>query len=191
MLAQRHVANSAGHTKYYTGKPCHKGHVTYRYVNSGMCAGCQSERAKGAWAAGKRQVFKDRPGINKKWNDSEKAKAAKQAWKDRDPKRAWAVYATGTAKGRATLRGLPFNLTSSYVLSITPDRCPVFDTPFTFMGNSKLGPTSASIDRLDPALGYVEGNVVVVSVKANAIKNAYGANDIRRVADWLAEKGYY
>jgi ribosomal protein L9 len=49
---------------------------------------------------------------------------------------------------------------------------------------------SASLDRLNPSLGYIEGNVVVISMKANAIKNAYGAQDIARVAEWLEEQGY-
>ena len=189
-FCSRIEAKNAGHTKYFTGKPCHKGHTTYRYVASGMCAACTSENAKKEWAAGKRQPQNERAAINKRWNASEKAREAKQKWKDKNPKRAWAVYVTGGAKTRAALKQVPFDLTSDYVESITPDVCPVFGTPFTFVGNTKIGADSASLDRLDPAAGYVIGNVVVISVKANMIKNAYGSADIAKVAEWLKGRGY-
>lgn len=187
--SQRLEARMLGMTKYYTGKPCHKGHVTYRYVSSGMCAKCSSDRAKMLWNAGVRQEYKDRPAIDRKWNASIKAKESKAKWKESNPKRAWAVYATGGAKGRANLKGIPFSITSKYVLSITPDSCPVFGTPFSFIYNKHIKPESASLDRLDPNKGYVEGNVVVISVKANMIKNAYTSDDVAAVAAWMRTLG--
>ena len=183
-------AHRTGLKKYFTNKPCKNGHFSYRYVASGMCAECYSHKAKKAWADGVRQKFKDRPGINKKWNHSEKAKIAKSRWKNKNPKRAWAVYATGGAKLRAALKGIEFNLTSNYVEAITPDKCPVFGEPFLFVGNKVMQPFSASLDRLDPNKGYVEGNVVVISVKANSIKNAYGSKEILAVGAWLQEQGH-
>lgn len=190
MPTTRASALSQGYTKYATDKACKNGHVTYRYTASGVCAQCAAEKAALAWAAGKRQSNAVREVAKHNWNASEKAKTAKQRWKDKDPKRAWAVYATGTAKARAKLAGIPFNLTSEYINSITPDCCPVFDTPFTFIGNKKPTPESATLDRLKPENGYTVGNVVVVSMKANTIKNAYTSQDIRIVADWLQEQGY-
>ena len=183
-------AKNLGQTKYFTGKECHKGHIAYRYVASGLCSQCSSEKAKKAWSSGKRQIFKDRPAINRKWNSSDKGKEAKRKWLEKDPKRAWAVFATGTAKIRAALKGIAFELTSEYVRSITPDKCPVFGIEFQFIGNKKITPNAASLDRLDPSKGYVKGNVVVICLKANMIKNAYGSNDIFAVANWLKAQGY-
>lgn len=183
----RIVAHKLGYTKYFTGRECKNGHISYRYVASGLCAACASEKAKNNWAAGKRQVFKDRPAINKRWNSSVKARHAKQRWKEKNPKRAWAVYATGAAKLRAALKGIDFDLTSDYVESITPDACPVFKEPFMFIGNKEMKPFSASLDRLDPEKGYIQGNVVVISIKANGIKSAYGSKDIMAVAQWLQQ----
>lgn len=190
LLRNRIAAKNAGDTKYFTNKPCHKGHITYRYVASGMCAMCASGNAKKNWAVGKRQNSAGRSAVNKRWNDSGKAREAKHKWRENNPKRAWAVYVTGGAKTRAALKQVPFDLTSDYVESITTDVCPVFGTPFTFIGNKKIGTDSASLDRLNPAAGYVIGNVVVVSVKANMIKSAYGSADIAKVAEWLKKKGY-
>ena len=183
-------AHSLGFKKYFTDKPCLRGHISYRYVASGLCAECASVKAKKNWADGVRQTFRDRAATIKKWNDSNKAKQAKEKWKGRNPKRAWAVYATGAAKVRAALKGVDFDITSGYVESITPDVCPIFKESFLFVGNKTMRPFSASLDRLDPNRGYVKGNVVVISVKANSIKNAYGSKDIAAVATWLQQQGH-
>lgn len=182
-------AHRLGHTKYFTNKPCKNGHIFYRYVASGLCAACASAKAKKNWAEGIRQEFKNRDITNKKWNSSEKAKTAKERWKNKNPKRAWAVYATGGAKMRAALKGLDFNLTSDYIESITPDCCPIFNEPFLFIGNKTMQAFSASLDRLDPTKGYVQGNVVVISMKANSIKNAYGSKEVLAVGAWLQQQG--
>lgn len=58
------------------------------------------------------------------------------------------------------------------------------------MGNKVQGPESPSLDRIVPEKGYVEGNVVIISLKANQIKSAYGLKDIKRVAEWMEEQGY-
>ena len=99
-------------------------------------------------------------------------------WRRRNAKKAWAKEA-----------GIPCEIDAAYLISITPERCPVFDTAFIFLGNKKILPTSPSVDRLNPALGYVPGNVVVISMKANSIKSAYGSKDLFKVADWLWEYG--
>ena len=186
----RLAAAQQGYTQYFTGKPCKNGHVSHRYTASGQCAKCACEKAATLWKAGVRQRPEVREKANKNWNDSEKAKIAKQRWREKDPKRAWATYSTGTAKARAALKKLPFDITSEYIDSITPDACPVFGTPFQFIGSKKMSVDSATIDRLDPEKGYVKGNVVVISLKANTMKNAYNSTDLFTVAEWLRSKGY-
>ena len=63
----------------------------------------------------------------------------------------------------------------------------MYGTEFQWVGNKKILPTSASLDRIDPAKGYVKGNLVIISSKANNIKSAYRAADLYKVADWLYE----
>lgn len=36
----RRQAALEGQVRYYTGRPCRKGHLTERYVCSGQCIGC-------------------------------------------------------------------------------------------------------------------------------------------------------
>ncbi len=99
-------------------------------------------------------------------------------------------YFLRDAKNRAKKKNVPFDIDLDYLESIVTDKCPVFDTPFVFgLGNRGLTATSASLDRIIPQLGYVRGNVVFLSHRANTIKhNVDGPDDLLKVAAWLAEK---
>jgi hypothetical protein len=102
-----------------------------------------------------------------------------------NPKKTWIIAALNRAKRRARERGLLYDLNTRYLMSILTTHCPVFGTEFVFSGGVVATPQSPSLDRLDSSMGYVKGNVVVISVKANTIKSAYTAEDIAKVADWL------
>jgi hypothetical protein len=117
----------------------------------------------------------------------ERRKASRAKYEASNPNKIWAKYARRDAKKRALKKGVPFDLSSAYVLSILTDTCPVFGTEFKWMGNGKIIPESPSLDRIIPSLGYVEGNVVIISTKANNIKSAYGSKELYKVADWLYE----
>lgn len=71
------------------------------------------------------------------------------------------------AKVRAEKRGLPFNITTEYIYSIIPKDgiCPVFKVPMRV--NS---PYALSMDKIIPEKGYVVGNVQIISLKANMMK---------------------
>lgn len=182
----RAEAKAQGSTKYFTSLPCHKGHVRHRYTASGLCAGCAYERYK---EVGVPPVSAEsRKRTNDKWNASQKAAESKERWKQKDPKRAWAVYAVGGAKQRAHKTGVAFDLSNEYVRSIIPDVCPIFNTPFVFIGGKKMRLDSPTLDKIKPELGYVKGNVAVISAKANAIKSSATADEIQAVADWLRTK---
>jgi hypothetical protein len=117
----------------------------------------------------------------------ERKREKTRIWKEKNPKRQWAGAAYKGAKFRAKGKGLPFNLTIDYLLSIVTDSCPVFNTVFKFSGNKFARDESPSLDRIDPAKGYVQGNVVVISNKANNIKSAYKSKDLYKVAEWLEQ----
>ena len=108
-----------------------------------------------------------------------------KAWTLRNPKRVWAGTAVKSARHRIKGKEIPFNLTIDYVESILTDSCPIFNTQFKWIGNKKTLETSPTLDRIIPSKGYVIGNVVVISCKANNIKSAYMSTDIFKVAEWL------
>jgi len=98
-----------------------------------------------------------------------------------------------TVKARAKKKNLPFNLTQIYLKSIVTDSCPIFGFPL--MWERKTSNThraayfdSPSLDRLIPEKGYVEGNVVWVSMKANYIKSNATSEELIKVAEWLKTK---
>jgi transposase-like protein len=75
------------------------------------------------------------------------------------------------AKQRAVRKGLPFSITPEDVLRAFPDDgcCPITKEPFK-RGSGKVVPTSMTLDRIVPELGYVPGNIAVISHLANTIK---------------------
>ena|ERR1700741_1154856 len=73
------------------------------------------------------------------------------------------------AKYRAKKRGLAFDLTEMDI--VIPMVCPVFKTSFAFgRGKGKAIDQSPTLDRIDNSKGYVKGNILVVSWRANRIK---------------------
>lgn len=71
-----------------------------------------------------------------------------------------------------------------------PELCPVLGIPMKInKGCSTSRDSSPSIDRFVPALGYVLGNVCVISLKANRIKNNGTPEELMAVALWYANKG--
>ncbi len=58
-----------------------------------------------------------------------------------------------------------------------------------YVGEGKPHEGSPTIDRLDPSKGYVQGNVVVISNKANRIKSNATSDEVMAVAMWMKQKG--
>lgn len=95
----------------------------------------------------------------------------------------------GSAKRRAKRDNVPFSITKDYLLSIATDECPVFHTPFEW-GMSGLGrgyakPNCPTLDRIEPHLGYVEGNVAFISYRANRLKDNGTMQEHYDIADWI------
>lgn len=103
-------------------------------------------------------------------------------WRDKDPRKV--LY--NSAKKRAKERGIDFSIVLDDV--VIPDVCPIFGVPLTTKtdgSHSAAKASSASLDRIDSTLGYIKGNVAVISYKANVIKNNGTAEEHRRIAQWM------
>lgn len=85
-------------------------------------------------------------------------------------------------KTRAKRQGVPFDLSAEDIE--TPEFCPVLGIRLERSTNPNGGVTDCSptVDRLIPELGYVKGNVIVVSHKANRIKNDATVEELEAVA---------
>jgi len=93
------------------------------------------------------------------------------------------------ARRRALRDSVPFSITKQYLMSIAGDECPVFHTPFEWgrsgLGIGKQKPNGPQLDRIEPELGYVEGNVAFLSQKANRMKDSGTMQDHYDIADWI------
>lgn len=83
-------------------------------------------------------------------------------------------------KSKAKRLNIPFDISIEDI--IIPDKCPIFNTPFVF-GIKHIH--NASLDRIDPSKGYTKGNIDVISVRANSIKNDATPDELRQVADYV------
>lgn len=89
------------------------------------------------------------------------------------------------AKRRAKLDGLPFNITLDDI--VIPDVCPVLGIPL-IPGLPANSPNLPSLDRFVPELGYVPGNVTVMSIRANSLKKNATISEVRSLLEWMVSR---
>jgi hypothetical protein len=86
---------------------------------------------------------------------------------------------------------IPFNITIEDL--VIPSHCPILGMPLSFgvkkvseYRNKKQGVPmdSPSVDRIVPELGYVKGNIVIVSYRANLIKTNATVSELIKVAEF-------
>lgn len=73
------------------------------------------------------------------------------------------------AKQRAKRKGLSFTITPDDI--VIPTHCPIFKIKLKRSSTNGPCPTSPSLDRVVSNLGYVPGNVRVISNMANRLKS--------------------
>ena len=92
-----------------------------------------------------------------------------------------------TAKYRAKKRGIPFNIEKQDI--ILPTHCPVLGIKLKLSDLAKNGgaPYSYSLDRIDPNVGYIKGNIMVMSHLANSMKSNATKEQLLSFANWIKE----
>lgn len=87
-------------------------------------------------------------------------------------------------RDRARAKNIPFNLDISDIH--IPEYCPVLGIKLE-RGTGKPTPNSPSIDKIIPALGYVKGNIIIVSYRANTIKNNATVDELTKIATFYTK----
>jgi hypothetical protein len=85
-------------------------------------------------------------------------------------------------KYHAAREGLVFDI--EFADLIWPDVCPVLGIPLDYLAGGKSENT-VTFDQIDPGKGYIKGNVMVMSWRANRIKNDGTAEEHRRIAEFM------
>lgn len=94
------------------------------------------------------------------------------------------VYMFRGAKKRAKSSGIPFSLEIEDI--VIPETCPVFGFPLVKnLGGNGPSNLSPSLDRIIPELGYVKGNVQVISYLANKMKSNATQEQLSLFAKWI------
>ena len=137
-------------------------------VKSSRCKPCYN-----AWYSNDRKV------------NPERYKEMKQRYTVQNEIFSYMVTRVSDYRGRARKLGLPFDLTSKYLEGLWNDqsgRCYYDGTPLKIYQNlGKPTKDSASLDRLIPLNGYVQGNVVWCSYWVNTAKGELTEQEFRNV----------
>ena len=84
------------------------------------------------------------------------------------------------AKANAKKRELEFNLTKEDI--VIPEYCPILKVKLSKKkGNIKYSP---SIDRINNSKGYIKGNVMIISTRANLMKNDASLEELKAFAQY-------
>lgn len=94
------------------------------------------------------------------------------------------------ARQRSLHDGVEFSITEDDIRAVFPAdwRCPVLGIAMQY-GKLRLHDASPTLDRINPAWGYVPGNIAVISYRANRAKGAMTAAELEQIADWMRGKG--
>jgi len=88
-------------------------------------------------------------------------------------------------KQRAKKDSVPFDIDANYLISIYPknNKCPVLGIKMQFGGDDIQ--ISPSVDKIVPEKGYVKGNVVWMSYRANSLKTDASIDELKGLAKWV------
>ena len=108
--------------------------------------------------------------------------AACKRWRIRNQKQSL----LSKARRSAILRGQECTLTlDDFEI---PTHCPIFSMPLRdTTGTGRRSDDTASIERIDNSLGYIPGNVVIISWKANRLKNNATMEELQRIVDFYGK----
>ena len=91
-------------------------------------------------------------------------------------------------KQKAIKLGIPFTIEFEHI--DRPKHCPVLglELNYGWSGENRRDPAKASIDKLIPELGYVPGNVFVISWRANKLKSDMSLQDLEKMLKYIKER---
>lgn len=183
-IISREEARAIGAIRYFTNVPCKHGHVCERHTKSGTCVLCGNQKSK---------EWNNKTGYREQYRvaNSDLIAASNKQWRQNNPDKVKQYNSTQSsrilsqlsqAKRRAAAKGLEFSLTKDDI--IIPDLCPVLGIPIS-RSVEYHSDGSPSIDRVDSSKGYTKDNIVIISWRANRLKNDATADELRQIAEYM------
>jgi len=157
---ERREARALGLKRFNNGRPCLRGHIADRTTSDGRCMTCHRIDMRTRYVAD----------------------PAKDNQRRADRRfRNFAGYLVSNARIRARRLNLPCTITVDDI--VIPPICPVLGIP---MAQDGVG--TPSLDRLVADRGYVPGNVIVVSLRANRLRNNASVEELRAIVSFYEGK---
>jgi hypothetical protein len=114
-------------------------------------------------------------------------KTRSREWKRktaRDPAKR-AARAWSRKKYECAKKKVPFDLHPTDFLP--PKTCPILGINLKYPDAKCVDAATPTLDRIDPRLGYVKGNIIIISHLANAIKSNATPEQIQKVAKFYMD----
>lgn len=87
-------------------------------------------------------------------------------------------------KAKSKKLGIPFDLKVEDLPKVT--HCPILGIELDYTVNTDIRPDNkATLDRYSPNLGYVKGNVHIISWKANRLKSNGTLEEFQKLITWM------
>lgn len=124
--------------------------------------------------------------VHKAWQESNpgKKEASTAAW--RRTEAGWISRMLANARSRAAKKGIPFSIGKDDLKPLMVSHCPALGIELVYHNAGGNRYDSASLDRIVPSLGYVPGNIAVISYKANRMKSDSTEEELWMLAQWVA-----
>lgn len=159
-----------------------------------ICRKCVNNKARENYY----KNWDQRRAVSKSWRvtNSDKAKAQSKRLdpkKKRERQRKWEHShpenrLLNGARTRAKSKNIIFNLELQDIH--IPKFCPVLGLELKISITGKLQNSSPSLDRIKPELGYVKGNIRVISWRANTLKNNATLEELEKITNDLRQVNY-
>lgn len=94
------------------------------------------------------------------------------------------------AKGRCKKNGMEFSIELEDIQ--IPEICPVLGIPLKFYTGglrASYEHDSPSLDRIDNSKGYIKGNIMVISLRANSLKNDASIQELKAIISYMEKYG--
>jgi hypothetical protein len=104
--------------------------------------------------------------------------ASKIDWQNRSFEKSMLA----TSRFRAKNKGIPHTITLADI--VIPERCPILGVEIQLVRGSIYAP---SIDQIEPNKGYTPDNIIIMSKRANLLKNNMSKEEAALIAKWMEE----
>ncbi|HUU89449.1 MAG TPA: hypothetical protein VMX17_17075 [Candidatus Glassbacteria bacterium] len=153
----------------------------------------KKQKAKEHYVLNKEKIKKQ----NKEWRAKNKKKLREyersedrkikcKKWRDKTRSLDRLRFIWYAAKRRAKDKNIIFKISKQDIADVYPSngKCPMLGIELK-IDNNKSADNSPSLDRIVPKLGYIVGNIQVISYRANRIKNDATIEELEKILFFL------